>query len=233
MFYPRRRKPTRLYRRRRPAAARRRLAVSRSIRSNPQPVFTETVSLGSVGMSYSSGTASNTFGGVLKCSMGDITQLGQYETLYQKYRILKAQWTFVPDWTQYDANSSNGITNGLDASFWSSTRMVYAINDSPDQVAPTTEVSVLEDNGCKIRQMNNILRISCVPVPDTLDSNNVQMTFKKKYINFNTTTGNVDHFGVRYFMTCPSYQVGSQAGIVNPPKWTIFLKLTFQLSDPR
>jgi hypothetical protein len=200
---------------------------------NPQPIFTETLSLGQVGMSYSGGSAANTFGGVLSASMGSLPQLSQYETLYQKYRIMRAVWTFVPDWTQYDANSSNGITNGLDASYWSATRMVYAISDSPGISAPTTEVSVLQDNGCKIRQMNNILKIACVPVPDIQDANGVQMTFKKKFINFDTANPNVSHYGVRYFMTCPAYNVGSGAGIVQPPKWTIFLKLTFQLSDPR
>ena len=231
-MFVRRRKPVRRVARRRPVA-RRRMPMARSLRTNPRPVFTETVNLGPVGMSYGSSGASNTFGGLLIASMNSMTQLSQYEQLYTKYRILKAQWTFVPDWTQYDANTSNGITNALDASYWSSTRMVYSIQNSPGQTPSTTETSVLQDNGCKIKQMNNILKISCVPVPDVEDANGVQLTFKKKFINFDTAQPNIDHYGVRYFMTCPAYNIGSSAGIIQPPKWTIFLKLTFQLADPR
>lgn len=238
MVFIRRRRATR-----RRVIRRRRLAPRRSgmfprfrrMIGNIRPVFTETVNLGSVGFTYTpSGGPTNTFGGLLSCNMGLLPQLSQYETLYQKYRILRAQWTLVPNWTQYDQNSSNGITNALDASYWSATRIVYAISDSPGQVPPSTELQVLNENGCKIRMMNKIFKVSCRPVPDTEDTNGVSMSFRGKYINFVTATpGNIEHLGVRYFLTAPSVNVGSQAGIVDPPRWTVFLKLTFQLADPR
>lgn len=206
--------------------------VSRARMFNPQPIFTETFDAGSVGMLYSPPTATNTYAGLLTMTISSVPQISQYRNLYQKYRILKAVWLFVPRWGSCDPNTAQaGIASN--PTYWSQTRIVYAINDTPAQSVPSSESAVLQDNGCKIRTMNSMLKISHRPVPDLKDSNGAQLSLKQKYINFATgAQPDVNHYGVSYFLTCPDYSASSGTTIV-PPRWDVFCKLTFQLADPR
>ena len=199
---------------------------------NPQPVFTETFLAGNVGMLYVPPTATTTYSGLLAMNISSVPQIAQYRNLYQKYRILKALWMFIPRWNSSDINvAQSGIASN--PTYWSQTRIVYAINDSPDQQVPANEAAVLQDNGCKIRTMNSMLKISHRPVPDLKDSQGAQLTLKNKYINFATgSTPDVSHYGIPYFLTCPDYSASSGTTVV-PPRWDVFCKVTFQLADPR
>lgn len=199
----------------------RRLAVY-----NPKPIFTETYSYLTAGHDY----ICEANGGVLLTANVDkIPQLAQYTNLYTKYRILKATFICLPKWNnsqdqnaaQYNASNS---TYGYGA-----LRAVYAINDSPAQVDPTSEAIVLQDNGAKIKMVpQSGLRITCRPVPDTKDANGVQMTSRGSFINFAAT--NVSHYGVSLWLSQPVTATGSNA-VLNSVYG--YVKLTFQLADPR
>ena len=233
MFIKRRRVFRRRPLRRKPLAlVRANSRVSRPRMFNPQPVFTETFDAGSVGMLYSPPTATTTYAGLLAMTISSVPQIAQYRNLYQKYRILKAVWLFVPRWGGSDVNvAQSGIPSNT--TYWSQTRIVYAINDSPAQTVPANEAAVLQDNGCKIRTMSSMLKIAHRPVPDLKDSNGAQLSLKQKYINFATgAQPDVNHYGISYFLTCPDYTVTGGTTVV-PPRWDVFCKLTFQLSDPR
>lgn len=69
----------------------------------------------------------------------------------------------VPKFTEVDPNQAAA---GTPTGVVEAPRIVYAINDSTnDLLAPSTELSVLADNGAKIRKLTRPLKIKCVPKP--------------------------------------------------------------------
>jgi len=186
---------------------------------NPQPVFTE---------SFKIATPINSNQGfLLSPSMDLIPQLGQYTSLYQKYKILKAVWLIMPQWTGGTDQNAALYNSSVPVVNVGTSRVVYAVNDTPAQTVPASEAIVLQDNGCKIRFLDKKLTIHNRPVPDTKDANGVQMTFSNKFINFASTGPNITHYGVAGFIS--QYVGGGTA--VQP--YEVYCKLTFQLADPK
>lgn len=186
---------------------------------NPQPVFTETFLAQTI-------TANSAFS--LIATINQVPQLTQYNTLYQKYRILKAHWIIMPQWTGGTDQNAALYNSSVPIPNVGTARVVYAVNDTPAQVPPGSEAAVLQDNGCKIRFLDKKLTITNRPVPDTKDQNGIQMTFKRKFINFAVAPAiDVAHHGVvgwisQYVGTAPTVQ-----------SFYVYCKLTFQLSDPK
>jgi len=191
--------------------------VSRSLMLNPQPVFTETVYAGTI--------APNT-GGVMKVNINNIPQIAQYNTLYQKYRILRAGWTLIPQYSGSDINQAS-YNAGNNVFAWGMGRFVSVIDDSPAQVPPASENVVLQHNGCKIQPVRTMIKLSNRPVPNTNDANGNAMTFKNKYLNFNQS--GIDHFGIAYWYSQPF--VGTTSLTNN--ELHVYVKVKFQLCDPR
>lgn len=221
------RKSNRPLRRRKPAMRR----LARPVRAyNPSPVFTESFQLPNpvAGGQY---LLTPNAGGVLSVTMDNVPQLAQYDTLYQKYRILKATYICIPTHNSAAADVNSEIPPVAGA-FQSAglSRVVFAINNSPNQVvAPVSESAVLEDNGCKIVCGSPKLIMSHRPVPQTQDSTGNRFTVKNQYINFNAVGGNAPHFGITWWHSQPVLPGG--AGFGTP--YLVYCKLTFQLSDPR
>ena len=184
---------------------------------NPAPVFTET---------FLHSTITQNTGGVFSFQISSIAQLAQYSNLYQKYRILKAKVMLLPAYIAHDENQA--IVNAAAGAAWTGLgRFVHAINDTPAQVVPAAEANVLTDNGCVIRPFKDKLTISCRPVPDLLDANGVRMTLKNKFINFSTAGPDAVHYGITWWYS----QYGGGPISTNPVQ--VYVKLTFQLADPR
>lgn len=218
--------------RRRPATRRpvlSRLAIRRPVNYNPQPVFTETF----VKMNGNTPFALNpNQGGLLTVSMDEVPQLNQYTALYTKYRILRCQYIFIPLWNTEasDANAANYnasltppvVNIGL-------SRLVFSIDNSPDISPPVAEDDVLQHNGAKIISGKTKVVMTHRPVPNTLDTNGVAMTFTRNYITF-SSSGNIKHNGISWWHTQPPL---SNAGPGYGVPYSVYCKLTFQLSDPR
>lgn len=201
------------------------LLNTRRIRYNTSPVFTETfkgndflVALGGAG-------------GQIVFNMNAVPQTLQYQTLYRKYRILKAQVMFVPNWNSYDINTAvqnNSLVPPL--ANYQRPRIVYSVDTTPGVTPPANETEALTQNGCRIRNLDNIIRINCKPVPNTKDSNNNQMSFRDKYLNWQVTAGlptNVDHTGISFWIT-----QNTNLPLVASATISVYYKITFQLSDP-
>lgn len=199
--------------------------VARSRMFNPAPIFTESFILPASGGQY---ILAPNAGGVLTVSMDDFLQVAQYSNLYQKYRILKAKFICIPTHNSASADVNAQLPPGglLNAGL---SRVVFAVNDSPDVVAPANEATVLEDNGCKIVCGSPKLVMSCRPVPDTNDAAGNRMTFRRKYLNFNAVGPNIAHYGISWWHSQPVLPGGAGFGI----PYLVYCKLTFQLSDPR
>lgn len=217
---PSARKPARKMRKSKP---RRRLAVSRPLRaSNPQPIFTET---------YTKGVVVPNTGGVFTFNINEVPQLGQYNILYQKYRIVRAVLLLVP---QYAAGEQNAAEYNAGNSVYAHGlgRIAYAVNDSPGVLAPANELAVLQDNGCKITPVRDMVKMSCRPKPLFEDANGILITLKQNWINFQTGPSaptDPKHFGISYWYSQPS--LGATAQTNNDLQ--VYCKLTFQLADPR
>lgn len=213
----RRNRKTRAPRRRR---AGRNWRLARAL--NPQPIFTET---------YTKGVIVPNSGGVLTFNINEVPQLSQYNTLYQKYRIVSARVTLVPQFMPGEQNaasynaSTSVYAHGLG-------RIAWAVNDSPGVLAPGSELAVLQDNGCKIRPVRDMVKMSCRPKPLYEDANGILITLKQNWINFQTgpsAPADPKHFGISYWYTQPN--LGSTPLTNND--LVVYCKLTFQLADPR
>lgn len=193
---------------------------------NPRPVFTET---------YKAATWTPNAGYLLQATMDGVGQTPLYQQLYAKYRILRAHWIIVPQFNSADQNayvyntaSGPTVPPGLFAT--GITRLVYAINNSPGLVVPASEQQLLEDNGCVIKTLDKVCRITNRPVPDTKDANGVQITYRGNFIDFKQdATPNVAHPGVSVWLT----QLQNAGDSETQTKFDVYCKLTFQLSDAR
>lgn len=171
-------------------------------------------------------------GGLLQVTMDELPQLTQYSGLYTKYRILKCQYIFIPDFNteaadvnsaNYNASLTPAVVNvGL-------SRFVFAIDNTPDISPPVSEDQVLDHNGAKIIAGKTLIKMAHRPVPNTLDTNGVSMTFTRNYITF-TSSGNVKHNGISWWHTQPPLS-NAPTGVGVP--YSVYVKLTFQLADPR
>ena len=196
---------------------------------NPQPVFTETFKIpGNDPLAPNYQLNSNT-GGVLSVKISNMPQVNQYSTLYQKYRILKAKFICLPQFVSESSDvNAAGYNGSLGLGNWGMARIVTAVNDSPDPTNPLNEDDVLEDNGCVIHTGKPKLTLSCRPVPDTLDALGNRITTKGKFINFQSTGPDISHYGIRWWYTLPN-----PGGNIQNIPYFVYVKLTFQLSDPR
>jgi hypothetical protein len=213
----------RAYRKKR--GMKKRARVPRSI-YNARPAFTET-------FRFASDLLPNA-GFLLTANMDNIPQLAQYEGLYQQYRIMRCTFMLLPTWTggelQNSAifNSASGPTLPPGLTSVGTSRMVSVIDSSPNQTVPVSEASVLQENGCRVRFIDKMVKLSCGPVPDLKDANNNQLTIRGKFQNF--TSPNVAHYGIRGWITQPQ-SVGATGSTAIT--YAVYAKLSFQLREPR
>lgn len=223
--------PVRRPRRTKPKKRVNRLALRKFARAvlNPQPVFTETYKLNQPGGNQPYTLISNS-GGVLSVRISDLPQVAQYSGLYQKYRILKATFICLGRFNALSADINSASYNqSIGAGNAGMSRLVMAVNDSPAQVVPANETQVLTNNGCKIYDGKPKVVISCRPVPNTADANGNLITMPRQYIQFNVGGPDIPHFGIAWWHTMPF--LGAVMTAQND--YEVYVKLTFQLADPR
>lgn len=193
------------------------------------PTFTETWAASSIT------TSGTTAFGVLQSAANSIPQMADYSKLFRQFRILRNEWILVPRATSLDPNTQEG--NAFSgAPNTNNGRFVYAINDTAGQAAPTTELEVLTDNGCKILSAVRTapIRIRHVPVPDL--SVAAPSAFFSSYMNKKRTWLNTDaagnqgsgtgvlHGAVAYALTMPQ--------TANMTVFDVYCKTTIQFKDP-
>lgn len=198
---------------------------------NPQPVFTETFRLfdpqNPGGPVYQ---LNSNAGGILTVAISQMPQVAQYKSLYTKYRILRAQFICLPQFVTESSDGNASAYNGsLGLQNMGMARIVTSVSDSPGSSGlPLSEDDVLEDNGCKIHTGKSKLVLTCRPVAETEDNLGTAMTLRGKYINFEASGPDIDHYGIRWWYTLPV-----PSGNITPVPYFVYCKLTFQLADPR
>lgn len=189
---------------------------------NPTPTFTETINL----TTLNTGTTGAGSAGLLAVAFNQIPQYTDYDNLYNQYCIRSIQFIFVPSYDQYDSNNlATAATAAVTAP-----RFVWAINDSANQTAPTSELDVLADNGAKIRMFDRPIKVRFRPVAQVklTDSNGnlVSETKKNRWLSMNDV--GVAHSGVAWAITqtVPNSTLALPACVV-------YAKVTFSLRDPK
>jgi len=201
-------------------AARSKLVTKRGYRRpyRATPVFTETF----VGTPIN-WSAGGTYATLIQNNLGQIPQVAQYTDLYNQYQIRRVTAIFVPAYDTYQAGAPAG------ASTAAAPRMVYAIQDSAQQLNPTNEADVLQDNGAKIRMFNKPVKVSWRPTPAAAMAL-VQGGFasvNRKYQWFGTTSTAVQHNGLALAFTSSLPVNGT------PVLAQVYYKITFALRDPK
>lgn len=224
MVYRRRgRKPTRPRRK-----AMRRARIPRGIRSNPQPVFTETCRLTVVDTAPAVNYQMNSNSvGQLRVQMDMLPQLSQYSSLYQKYRILKVTYlclgtfnTQASDVNVAQSNISTAVSYGMG-------RIAHVTQSSPSVAVPGNENDVLVCNGARVISARPKFQITHKPVPNILDANGNHISMKSPWLQFVTSGFNIPHGAVNWAYTLPSSNPAFD------PLYVVYAKITFQLADPR
>lgn len=174
------------------------------------------------------GEVQNNAGGVFLCRFADIPQRTSYSTLYKQFCIKKLQVLLLPKFTErYAGDPTNN--------FLQVPRIAYSIDDSPATTIPASEIDVLTDNGCKVKEMKNKITLTCYPKPTVasidLSSATAVATRQRKQIWFNTTSNDVtndgtlvQHGGIRYYISAnPAF---------NNYEYNVYYRITFQMRDP-
>lgn len=229
----------RVVRRRRVLRRVRRIPKGRRIRRgvmNNQPTFVETFKVARDNMAVPIGDGSG-LGKYFKVRIQDVPQVAQYSNLYAQYRINWVKVMLIP---QFNTQSSDpnaqqfNVSSSLNA--YGMARIVYSIQDSPNQATPASENEVLEDNGCKIKPLGAKWSCSFKPVPDVVLTNGaagvIPVRMKNKsWFNFDTATpdNNPFHGGVKAWITLP----GLGATEAQPITWYCYYKVSFTLRDPQ
>lgn len=202
--------------------------IRRSALGNPMPTFVET-------FKQDQAIAGN-LGGVFSVRITDIPQIAQYAQLYKQYRINWVKVMLIPDWNSAQADHNAAAYNAsLPIQNFGMARIAFAINNSPQLVAPVNEAIVLQDNGCKIKVIGQKWSTSFKPVPDVgvtsgTTANPIWTRQKfRQWFNFDTTlTGNNPlHYGVSYFIT------QLVANTTAAPTYNVYYKVSFSLRDPQ
>lgn len=160
---------------------------------------------------------------LIQNNLGQVPQVADYTALYNQYKIMKVTAIFVPAYDTYQAGTPTGAT-GTQAP-----RMVYAIQDTSQQLAPVTEADVLQDNGAKIRMFDKPVKVSWRPVSAAADAL-VQGGFasvNRKSQWYGTLSTAVNHNGLAIAFTSGLPPAG------NPTIANVYFKITFALRDPK
>lgn len=198
---------------------------------NPMPTFTESFALPRDNLVIPAGTG---LGKVFKVSFADIPQHPQYMNLYTQYKINWVKVMLIPSY-----NTQSADINGMAtlAGTVGMARIVYSIQDSPNEVTPATEAEVLSDNGAKIRSIGTKWSCSFKPVPDValtvLNSTGVipVKVRKSQWFNYDDTTvaNNPDHGAVTTYISVPGTPGTEQKSM----SYTCYYKVNFSLRDPK
>lgn len=188
--------------------------------NSAQRIFTEVLDAGQLN--------ANT-GGIFAPAINSIPQIVNYTTLYTEYCIKKIEVLLVPlfgasEENQALYNSAVGIPNV------GTSRITFAVQESTDISAPTTELDVLQMNGCKIRTMDKVVRLySNRPVAALSQGAPGGFT---EYAHTKTpvwlalsSPQVVPHMGLKYWISAYPGAVG--------PVVQCYYKLTFAVRDPR
>lgn len=207
-----------------------RLGIRRAV-YHPKPTFTETFALPRDNFNVVAGSSGT--GQVFKVAFNDIPQWPQYMNLYTQYKINWVKVMVLPSFNTQSADINASTTTVGQAGM---ARIAYSVQDSPNEVVPTSEAEVLSDNGARVKSFSTKWSCSFRPVPDvalsTIGAGVIPTKIRKsQWFNFDDTTlsNNPNHGAVTAFVTLP----GSAGTEHKTVQYVVYYKVNFSLRDPK
>lgn len=199
--------------------------------------FSETFVSNAITANGNSGTTNP--GQIWNANITSVPQYAQYKTLYQKYRIVKLVWTFIPDFGSADPNNAELVAGS--SPMWDTNARFHFVKDYTQTAAPpASEVDILGNQGCKTIMFNSrtkpIRVVQAYPVTqDALLANQggglttTISTVKNRWCAFDDSVA-PDHGNVLTYVQTRSLGAfgapGQQVG-------TAYCKVVFECKDPR
>lgn len=185
-----------------------------------QPSFSETFYGGVIGATQASGGA----GGIFQVKFNQIPEYQNYVNLYNTYQIRSVQVLLIP--TQ-PVNTQVAVP--VDPP-----RITFAVQSTSDFSAPTAELDVLNDNGCKIRLLQKPLKIRASMRPQLSLTDNTsavqvavtQTSKRSQWLSTGTKGVDVEHSGITWW--CKQNYAAAQASEIN-----VYYKVFFAMRDPK
>lgn len=214
--------------------ARKGLRIRRAINYNPMPTFTETFQKAADNVLVIAGSPGT--GSCFKVRISDIPQVAQYMNLYTQYRI---NWVKVMLLPTYDSTSNDHNAAEYNRTtaipYQGMARIVYSIQDSPNEQVPANEAEVLTDNGCKIKAFKSKWSCSYKPVPDvkqdTTDGTIYTRQKFRQWFNYDAvnTGNNPQHGAITSWITLPGDPLLRDSSL----SFYCYYKVNFSLRDPK
>lgn len=141
----------------------------------------------------------------LLTQMNKVPQVGSYKDLWNSYKIIKAKFTIIPKWGPETFNEAALATLAA-APLKETTRFAYAVNDNDDNlVPPSSELEVLQDNGCRVKMFTRPLNITIRPKPLLEQQTSIGFTHvfqnRGQWIEFDDIGPAVQHVGLDGYFT--------------------------------
>lgn len=208
--------------------------IRKALNYNPSPTFTETFLKTADNVLVTAGTAGT--GSVFKVRMSDIPQVQQYMNLYTQYRINWVKVMLLPNYNSTAADHNAADYNRVNATpYQGMARIVYSIQDSPNETLPLSEAEVLSDNGCKIKAFASKWSCSFKPVPDvkqsTADGSVYTRQKFRQWFNYDPQLlgNNPEHGAVTSWITLPGDNILRDSTM----SFYCYYKVNFSLRDPK
>lgn len=207
-----------------------RAAGIRRVVYNAQPSFVETLQAAPLTTNQ---------GGIFTVSFNSIPEHAQYTALYKQFRINSLEVIVVPRFNAFEGNQfQSNVTGPPIAPGISMPRICFAVNNSAGETLPTSELQVLEDNGCRIKMLtgSKVLKMKTTApvanvgvsdygaaIPHTVAENK-----PGRWLDIDSAV-DIQHYGISYWVTGGFGPSGGGLAYIAD----VFYKVSFTLKDPR
>jgi hypothetical protein len=204
---------------------------------NPTPTFTETLKAASLQSNQ---------GGIFTVAIDSIPQFTAYQALYKQYRINSLEVIIVPRYKGTDLNvaesNAEKRNQGDNAiAYWGQSRIAVAVNQSAGQSAPTSELDVLKDNGCRVKVIDGkpMRFYTRRPVPNIGQSDfaapvlhTVAVSKSRQWLDIDSGP-DIMHHGISFWTSQAFTQNNTVFYNQHHDIAEVFYKVSFSLKDPR
>lgn len=171
-------------------------------------------------------------------NIGSVPEFSSYKTLYKKYRIVKLEWIFLPDFGPSDPNNVELVA--ASAPMWdANVRMNFVKDYSGDPSPAADELEQIEHQGNKIIMLSTRTKPVRVNIkyPVTIEnylvvqgaSTTQTSVPRNRWCDFDDTTLPEHGSLLTYTVT---RSLGAAQG-ANQPIAATYCKVTFECKDPR
>lgn len=178
-------------------------------------------------------------GQIWNATIQSIDQYAQYKALYQKYRIVKLTWMYIPDFGPAEPNAAEAIA-AQNAMWDTNARMHFVKDYTQTTTPPANEIALLDNQGAKTVMFNSRTRpvrvTQTYPVTQDKLLNDAGggvtsqiATTKNRWCSFDDSVSPAHGNILTYVQT---RSLGA-FGAIGQTVGSVYCKMTFECKDPR